>query len=61
MVADFWYSSWIDAGKPDLENLLSPPFTKSDKKEMEAAELAFKKNKLIEMNLLIARKKNPTE
>lgn len=61
MVADFWYSSWIDAGKPDLENLLSPPFSKSDKKEMKAAGFAFKKNKLFEMDLLIARKKNLTD
>jgi hypothetical protein len=25
MIADFWYSSWIDAGQPDLNSLLKNP------------------------------------
>ena len=25
MIADFWYSAWIDAGQPDLNALLKNP------------------------------------
>ena len=25
MIADFWYSAWIDAGQPDLNSLLKNP------------------------------------
>jgi hypothetical protein len=56
MVADFWYSSWVDAGKPNLDPLLSAPITNSDIKKMNTENLAFKKNRLIENNMLIARK-----
>lgn len=38
-VGDFWYSCWIDAGQPDLEELLNREFTEEEiqqrKKELE--------------------------
>jgi hypothetical protein len=30
MVADFWYSSWVDAGQPDLNSLLTFQFSKEE-------------------------------
>jgi hypothetical protein len=49
LVADFWYTSWVDAGCPAL--------TSTDKKEagLQNEQHAFKHNKLIEKKLLISR------
>src|ERR1700722_13928503 len=56
MVSDFWYTCWVDAGKPDLTNLLSTPFTKQDKTELKSENKAYKNNKLIEKDMFFARK-----
>lgn len=56
LIADFWYTAWADAGKPDLSALLSKPMDKADKKIMKAENKAYKKNQLLEKKLLIARK-----
>jgi hypothetical protein len=56
LTADFWYTSWVDAGKPNLENLIQPPFTKKDKKELRRQEKAFKANSLIQDSILISRR-----
>ena len=56
MIADFWYTSWVDAGKPDLSSLLTKPFEKKDKKAFKSEYKSWKKNELIEKKLLIARK-----
>jgi protein tyrosine phosphatase len=35
MVADFWYSSWVDAGQPDLNSLLTFQFSKEEIEAMK--------------------------
>lgn len=55
LIADFWYTAWVDGGKPDLSQLLSKPFEKKDKKAMKEEFRAYRKNELIEKKLLIAR------
>ena len=57
VIADFWYTSWVDAGKPDMEDI-TKDFTKADKKELRYELSAYKKNKLISDSLLIARKRS---
>jgi hypothetical protein len=55
MIADFWYTAWVDAGKPDLSGLSSQTgkFIKTVLKE----ELrAWKRNELIGKKLLLSRK-----
>lgn len=53
-LADFWYTAWIDAGKPNLSALLTKPYLKSVfKKERRA----YRKNQLIERNWLISKQK----
>jgi len=54
MVADFWYSAWIDAGKPNLKNLYSSnhKIRKALRKEVRA----YKKNELLKDGLLRANK-----
>lgn len=54
-IADFWYTAWVDAGKPDLSKLLSKPFEKNEKKEFKNELKAYRKNELLEKKLLIAR------
>lgn len=54
-IADFWYTAWVNAGKPDLDNLLSQPLTKKDKKDLRMEMKAYRKNRLIEKNLLLSR------
>jgi hypothetical protein len=53
--ADFWYTCWVDAGKPDLESLLTKAQIKEEKKKMKAEWKAYKKNQLVEKKLLIAK------
>ncbi len=60
LIADFWFTSWVDAGKPDLKNLLN----KSDRKE-ESAKLkteykSYKANDLLKNKLLISRNQTAT-
>jgi hypothetical protein len=55
LIADFWYTAWVDADKPDLSSLLAKPFEKKDKKAMKMEFKAYRKGKLIEKKLLFAR------
>ena len=55
LVADFWYTSWVDAGAPDLNDLIQPPYTRGDKKMFRKTYKSFRKNKLISDSLLIAK------
>jgi hypothetical protein len=55
MIADFWYTAWVNAGKPQL-NL------SKDANGNLAKELAsFKQNKLIQDGLLISKKDKPED
>jgi hypothetical protein len=51
LIADFWYTSWVDAGKPALGKLPS-----AKRAALRKERRAFKTNSLIEKNLLIAKK-----
>jgi hypothetical protein len=55
LVADFWYTCWVDAGCPAL------PTTKKKENSLQEEQHAFKHNKLIEKKLLIARQGNEAE
>ncbi|WP_205509072.1 zinc dependent phospholipase C family protein [Longitalea arenae] len=55
LVADFWYTSWVDAGCPNLNKGLLTPQKKKEREELHAELEAFKKNRLIEKKLLIAK------
>jgi len=55
MIADFWYTAWVDAGKPNLNGITN---WSPEKKEQYATEqAAYQSNSLIKENLLEARKK----
>ncbi len=55
LLADFWYTSWVDAGSPDLSAIYT---ANADSKKMMKKELrSFKRNNLIKNNMLLARKR----
>ncbi|WP_018630831.1 zinc dependent phospholipase C family protein [Niabella aurantiaca] len=50
-LADFWYTAWVDAGKPDLNGLLHKPYQRhSFRKERKA----YRKDQLIKKGWLIS-------
>lgn len=55
MIADFWYTAWVNAGKPDLGKI-GGELTDTEKKQLETELAAFKKNELIQQQLLISKK-----
>jgi hypothetical protein len=55
MIADFWYTAWVDAGKPALSHLLVNTFDKNDKDACKEELKAWRKNELIEKKLLLSR------
>jgi S1/P1 Nuclease len=56
LVADFWYTSWVDAGKPDLAGLLTSQWNQEQKEVLKQEIKAFRANELISKNWLIAKK-----
>ncbi len=56
LIADFWFTSWVDAGKPDLSGLMNAPFTKISSKKLKTECKSFKANELLKDSLLISKK-----
>ena len=57
LLADFWYTSWVDAGKPDLNAVLKQAYNKADKKSWKREYKSYKRNKLLSDSLLISRQR----
>ncbi|OQP47817.1 hypothetical protein A4H97_31095 [Niastella yeongjuensis] len=55
LVADFWYTSWMDAGCPNLNKEFQSADFDKEKEELKTEYEAFRKNKLLEKKLLISR------
>jgi hypothetical protein len=56
-VANFWYTAWVDGGKPDMEKLMYQQLTKAEKKQLKLEKKAFKRGQLFEKDLVIAAQK----
>lgn len=54
MVSNFWYTAWVDAGKPNLENLYN--LSRKDKKKLNQELKAYKLNELVKDGLIRAKK-----
>ena len=48
-VADFWYTAWVNAGKPDLNKLDDPELTEQNKTPLEKDYEAWKKGKVVKL------------
>ncbi|MDB5207001.1 MAG: hypothetical protein JWR72_2076 [Flavisolibacter sp.] len=56
LVADFWYTAWVDGGKPDLSKVLTrKPDTAAEKKISDEIK-AYRKNELLKKGWLVAKK-----
>jgi len=55
LIADFWYTSWVDAGKPDLSGI-TPGWSPESQSKLDNELKSFKENKLIENKLLLSKK-----
>ncbi|MFI5148454.1 MAG: zinc dependent phospholipase C family protein [Bacteroidia bacterium] len=44
--SSFWYTAWVDAGKPDLSELDPPALTQRNKKQLEEEKKLWEKGKL---------------
>ena len=42
-VASFWYTAWVNAGQPDLTNLINKKFSAEELKEFEELNQAWSK------------------
>lgn len=47
--ADFWYTAWVNAGKPDLTDLDDPELTAQNKENLAKDYAAWKKGKLTKL------------
>jgi hypothetical protein len=61
MVADFWYTCWVDGGKPDLNAMLKNPFTPAENTRWTEELNAFQSGKLLEKGLLRAKQEKPED
>ncbi len=52
LIADFWYTAWVNGGRANLAENVSRQLKKTMKREQKA----FKKNDLIEKDILISKK-----
>jgi len=46
-IGSYWYSAWIDAGQPSLENLVKIPIDTADKKARDEADKKYEKGHII--------------
>lgn len=60
LIADFYYTAWVDAGKPNLQDL-NAAFTKEDQKSLKAELGLYHQNGLIVNDKLIAKKAAATK
>jgi hypothetical protein len=46
LMADFWYTAWVDAGKPDVRKFLKTPYTKAEQAAFRREFRSYKHNNL---------------
>lgn len=49
-VGSYWYSAWVDAGQPNLDNLIQKPLTTAEKKRMQQEELLYRTGKVLALD-----------
>lgn len=61
LLADFWYTAWVDAGKPDLTALLQKQWEPADEEQRVKEVKAYRKNQLLKNGWLLSRKEGPKD
>ena len=47
--SSFWYTAWVNAGRPDLISLDDPHLTKQNRKNFKKELKAWKKGKILNL------------
>lgn len=55
LVADFWYTAWVDAGKPDVSALYGGKLSEAKQQSLERALTSFRNNTLVKDSLIKPR------
>ena len=56
LVADFWYTAWVDAGKPDLQKIMAAKWNEKDVAQLQEETEAYRKNELLKKGWLLSKK-----
>ena len=54
MIADFYYTAWVDGGKPNLQALNSN-WTSKEQMELKASQKTYNRNQLIQQKMLLSK------
>jgi hypothetical protein len=57
MIADFWYTAWVDAGRPPAAAFFKTPYAKEQREALKKELRSYRANHLLRDSLLLARKK----
>ena len=57
VVSNFWYTCWVDGGKPDLDKLMGSKISRDQKKALKQEKKSWKKNKLFQEKRVLALQK----
>ncbi|QCR22011.1 zinc dependent phospholipase C family protein [Pontibacter sp. SGAir0037] len=60
-IASFWYTAWVDGGKPDMEKLMAGKLSKAEKKALKKENKSWKKNRLFQEQRVLAAQKKTEE
>ena len=56
LVADYWYTAWVDAGKPNLQPLLKKAWDEASEEKLEKEVKAYRKNNLMKEGWLLSKR-----
>lgn len=56
LVADFWYTCWVDAGRPDLTDLPGQKWDTAAQEKFQEEVRAYRSNELLKNGLLLSKK-----
>lgn len=55
LVADFWYTAWVDAGRPDLSAAMTKKWATADAEKLANETKAYRKNALLKNGWLLSK------
>ena len=61
LVADFWYTAWVDAGRPDLSGMMVKKWESADAEQLNKEMKAYRNNELLKNGWLISKKSASSE
>ncbi len=56
LLADFWYTAWVDGGKPDLDKLMIRQLDTAAQLKLADEVKAYRKNQLLKKDWLISKR-----